>query len=1429
MLPGFHPLVARWFAARFGAPTEPQAAAWPHILAGEDVLVSAPTGSGKTLAAFLACLDRLVRLGLAGALPEATEVLYVSPLKALGNDIEKNLDAPLAELCEAARAAGRPLPPIRVAVRTGDTPASRRQALLRRPPHVLVTTPESLYLYLTSRRGRAALARVRTVICDEIHAVARDKRGAHLALSLERLEDLTGARPQRIGLSATQDPVDEVARFLVGAGRVGADGAPRCRVVELGRRRPLDLAVEIPRDELSGVASNELWAETWDRVAALVRDHRTTLVFVNTRRLAERAARALEERLGPGQVGAHHGSLSRARRLEAEERLKQGALRAVVATASLELGIDVGAVDLVCQIGSPGSLATGLQRVGRAGHWRGATPRGRLFPLSRDELVECAAFVRGARAGRLEETRVPEAPLDVLAQQLVAEAASRAEPAPEDALFALTRRAWPYRDLPRAEFDAVLAMLAEGFATRRGRAGALLHRDGVHRAVRGRRGARLAALTGAGAIPDSAQYAVVAEPEGAQVGSVDEDFAVETLAGDVFQLGNTSWRVRRVETGTVRVEDAHGQPPGIPFWVAEAPGRSAALSREVSEVRAAVAERLPDREAAARWLAAEGALPEAGARQAVDYLAAAAAALGAMPTQETLVLERFFDEAGGMQVVLHAPFGARQNRALGTALRKRFCRSFDFELQAAATDEGVLLSLGPQHSFPLESLFEIVDARSLDEVLTQAALQAPMFQVRFRWGATRALAIPRLFKGRRTPPNVARMKSDDLLAAVFPQAVACQDNAPGGPLEVPDHPLVKEALRDCLREAMDADGLRALLGRIASGEVRLVARDTPEPSPMSHEVVGARPWAYLDDAPLEERRARAVALRRALPAAEAEALGALDPAAVAEVTAQARPDPRDPDELHDLLLDVVALPDDRRAFDGAAAGWRGAFAALTADGRAARALAGGRTFWVAAERAGAARALLAPERLEPALSPLPGEDLPADRDEAAVRALRGLVPRLGPTTGAALAGILGLPRDVVRDALLRLEQEGLVLRGRFLADAPWSAEDPHWCERGLLARIHRLTLGRLRREIEPVRAADLVRFLLRWQHAAPGTRLHGPRGLAEVVEQLQGFHAAAGAWERALLPARLSGYDPAWLDGLCFSGEVAFGRVALAVAEDEPPRRRSAPTRNAPVTLALREDLPWLAAAAAHPRPPLGPAARQLVDALVARGASFAEDLAAATGRLAAEVEEGLWELVSAGVVTCDGFAGLRALIDPAGRRRRGRAPGGRWWLLRPEGAAGRAGRAADAATVERVSRQYLRRYGVVFRDLLAREAGAPPWRELLPHYRRAEARGELRGGRFVAGFTGEQFALPEAVEAIRAARRGAGEAARVELSAADPLNLVGVLTPGPRVPATLGGRVAWEGGVPVPLLERRASHPLPRPSPLRGRGDDEVASGLLP
>ncbi|HUB09608.1 MAG TPA: DEAD/DEAH box helicase [Myxococcales bacterium] len=1357
----FHPAVARWFDARFPGPTPPQERGWAHIQAGRDTLIAAPTGSGKTLAAFLVCLDELVRQGTAGTLGDHTQVVYVSPLKALGNDIQKNLVEPLAGIADAAFELGLDLPAIRTAVRSGDTPQGERQKMLRKPPHLLITTPESLYLLLTSVRGRQLLSPVHTVIVDEIHALADDKRGAHLSLSLERLEALCQRKLRRIGLSATQNPIEEVARFLVGAGHVDPGGTPACAIVDETRARKLDLALEIPRSELQAVASKELWGETYDRIAELAREHRTTLVFVNTRRLVERVAHALGERLGEDAVAAHHGSLSREKRLAAEQRLKTAQVKLAVATASLELGIDVGAVELVCQVGSPRSLSVGLQRIGRSGHWRGATPKGRLFPMTRDELLECAAFVRGIRRGRLDELEVLRHPLDILAQQIVA--AGACETLAEDDLYALVRRAWPYRELSRRDFDRVVAMVSEGAAPGRSRAGLLLHRDGVNHVVKARRGARLTALTSGGAIPDTASYAVVAEPENVQVGSLDEDFAIESMSGDIFLLGNTSWRILRVESGTVRVADAQGAPPTIPFWNGEAPGRTFELSEEVSRLREDIEPRLPDPAGAALWLAEEGAVPLPGAEQAVAYLATAVQALGALPSHHTLVAERFFDEAGGMQLIVHAPFGTRINRAFGLALRKRFCMSFDFELQAAATDDGVLLSLGPQHSFPLETIFEYVTPQTATKLVTAAALRAPMFQVRFRWDANRALLLLRHQGGRRVPPQIQRMRADDLMAAIFPAQVACQEN-PAGPLEPPDHPLIDEVLHDCLHEAMDLDGLTGMLTRLEAGEIRTIARDLPEPSPLSHEILSSHPYTFLDDAPLEERRARAVSTRRTLPT-DARELGALDPEAIAAVAREAWPEPRDADELHEVLLSLGFLP-----ADWAEPPWRGWFAELASAGRAGTLEVGGREAWVATERRELARGAA------------------SDDDAALDQVTRGWMECLGPTTAAALAACLGLPRDRIEAALARVEAGGAILRGHFRP----GATDTEYCERGLLARIHRLTLGRLRREIEPVSSADLLRFLTRWQRAAPGTQLHGVQGLREVIGQLQGFPVAAGAWERDVLPARVAKYEPGWLDQLCLSGEVAWGRLAPPGGEGEPGRRQG-PTRAAPVSLVLREDLPWLLAAArAEAKPPvLGAAAAALREVLARHGASFLGELAALTGRIPTELEQALWELTAAGEVTCDGFGGLRGLIAPRKRDRRPVGLGGRWSLFAPSLEGGRD------RFLEPLARLYLRRYGVVFRDLVIREPTCPPWRELLPIYRQLEARGELRGGRFVAGHAGEQFALPAAVDLLRSVRRQEGGAEVLELSAADPLNLTSVLDPGPRVPAVLGNRVRLRGGAP--------------------------------
>jgi ATP-dependent Lhr-like helicase len=1400
----FHPVVETWLARRFGAPTPAQARAWPLITGGRDVLVTAPTGSGKTLAAFLASLDGLCREAIAagGPLPDRTSVVYVSPLKALSNDIRRNLEEPLAELRALATELGYPAPEVRTAVRTGDTTARERREATRRPPHVLVTTPESLYILLTSDSGRRALADVRTVIVDEIHAVATDKRGAHLALSLERLEALVGpsARLQRIGLSATVRPLDVAARLLAGTGR------PAPEIVDVGQRRDLDLGIEVLDDELGAVCTNEQWGEIYDRVAALARGHRSTLVFVNTRRLVERMAMHLGERLGPEVVAAHHGSLSRERRHRAERRLKEGDLKLVVATASLELGIDVGAVELVCLVGSPRAIATGLQRIGRSGHNIGATPKGRFFPLTRDQLVECAALVRAARRAEIDAVALRDAPLDVLAQQIVATCAS--EEWDEDALYEMCRRAGPYAGLRRTDFDAVVDVLAEGIATSRGRAGAMLHRDGVNRRLRGRRGARLAALTSGGAIPDNANYDVLLEPEGTFIGTLDEDFAIESMAGDIFLLGNSSWRIRRVEAGRVRVEDAAGAPPTIPFWFGEGPARTRELSAEVAALREELAVAGERGEDPVPALMAGTALDKRGAELVRDYIAAGRAALGGVPTQARVIAERFFDEGGGMQLVIHAPFGGRINRAWGMALRKRFCRSFDFELQAAATDDGIVLSLGAQHSFPLETIWQMLRGDEIGELLTQAALQAPMFETRWRWNAMRSLALLRSQGGKRVPPQIQRMRAQDLIAAVFPAQTACQDNHGGGPVEIPDHPLVRETVRDCLTEAMDAEGLAEVIAALRDGRIETIARDVPEPSVLAHEILNANPYAFLDDAPLEERRTRAVALRRGLPAEVAERIGGLDPERIAEVVAEAQPDVRDAAELHDLLLDLGALP----AAEVDARGWGALATALAEDRRAARlAGAGAGEHWVAAERRGLALAIWPGRELVPDLVEPPARRAPAwsDREGALVEVVRAHLALVGPTTAERLAARLDVPPPDVEAALARVEMDGGVLRGRF---APELGEGTQWCDRRLLARINRRMLDGLRREIEPVSAADLMRFLVAWQHARPGTQLHGRAGVAVVVGALQGFEAAAGAWEREILPARVAGYDPTWLDGLCLSGEVAWGRLC-------PRDGGAAPTRAAPVALARRRDLAWLlsdidtgtpATSTSPNSPTLSAQARDVLAFLTSAGASFTDEIVAGARRLRAEVEDGLWELVSAGLVTGDGFAGLRALISATQsrggararwharwtRRHGGPAGAGRWSLLRAGAAMAARAEMDEEARTEQLARQYVKRYGVVFRDLLAREAHAPPWRDLLRVYRRLEMRGELRGGRLCAGFVGEQFAAPEALEALRAIRREPKRGEIIRLSACDPLNLAGILTPGPRVPATLANTVTLVDGV---------------------------------
>ncbi|USW00566.1 DEAD/DEAH box helicase [Pseudomonas pergaminensis] len=1387
VLDGFHPAVSTWFRSTFPSVTGAQEQAWPLIRQRQSTLIAAPTGSGKTLTAFLAVLDDLVHQGLAhgGELPDETLVVYVSPLKALSNDIQINLQNPLAGITEHLQNLGLPPLVIRTAVRTGDTPQKDRAQMRKRPPHILVTTPESLYVLLGSDSGRQMLASTRTVIVDEIHAIAAGKRGSHLALSLERLQGLCAGPLMRIGLSATQKPIDAVSRFLVGSGRA-------CAIVDIGHARPRDLDIEVPPVPLSAVMANDVWELVYDRLAELAREHRTTLVFVNTRRLAERLARHLSERLGKTAVAAHHGSLAKEMRLDAEQRLKGGELQVLIATASLELGIDIGDMDLVCQIGSPGSINGFLQRVGRSGHQVGGTPKGRLFATTRDDLIECAALLDCVRRGELDTLHIPVAPLDVLAQQIIAEVS--AQEWSEQALLDLIHRAAPYATLDERHYQALLQMLAEGYNGRQGIRSAYLHRDALTRTLRGRRGAKLTAVTSGGTIPDNADYSVLLEPQSLNIGSVNEDFAVESIAGDIFQLGNTSYRILRVDAGKVRVEDAHGQPPTIPFWLGEAPGRSnelsAAVARLQGQLDALLSATPGELHAAQDWLTGTLGLNRACAEQILDYLARTRLALGALPSQDTLIMERFFDASGGTQLIIHTPFGSRVNRAWGLALRKRFCRTFNFELQAAASENAIVLSLSTSHSFELDEVWRYLNSHSAEHLLIQAVLDAPLFGVRWRWNAGVALALPRYTGGRKVAPQIQRMKSEDLIASVFPDQIACLENL-AGEREVPEHPLVEQTLDDCLHEAMDSDAWLALLRRMERGDVRLISRDLPAPSPMAAEILSARPYTFLDDAPLEERRTQAVLNRRWSDPQSTDDLGALDAEAIAGVREEAWPAPNGLDEMHEALMSLACI-----ASNEVTPQWAQWLQALAKRGRAYQLHTHLHTsLWVAVER------LSCVQTIYPGDVPLlPGFDEPWTVEEAVTEVLRARLGGFGPLSLIEIAAPLALPVADVTQALARLEQEGYVLRGHF---SPGATQE-QWCERHLLARIHRYTVKRLRREIEPVALQDFMRFLFDWQHVSDSTRGQGSAMLPQIVGQFEGYAAATSAWDSDLLSARLKDYSSIWLDELCRSGKLVWTRLSNKTS--------AIALRSTPVVLLPRSQVGlWSGLTELTDATTLSPKAQKVHQALRDHGALFFDELVHEAHLLRSELETALQELVGAGLVNADSFAGLRALTTPASKRqarssRRGRGAfvggmddAGRWALVRrPSTAAG----PHSAEILEHVAMTLLRRYGVVFWRLLEREAEwLPSWRELLRTFHRLEARGEIRGGRFVSGLAGEQFALPEAIPLLREVRRRPHDGSLIAVCGADPLNLVGTLLPGSKVPAVSGNRVVYRDGLPAAVM----------------------------
>ncbi|MHC8317543.1 DNA glycosylase AlkZ-like family protein [Pseudomonas sp. LB3P31] len=1395
-LTGFHPAVSAWFRNTFPTVTAAQARAWPLIRQRRTTLIAAPTGSGKTLTAFLAVIDDLVHRGLETetGLPDETLVVYVSPLKALSNDIQINLQNPLAGITEQLRVMGLPPLQINTAVRTGDTPQKERAAMRRIPPHILVTTPESLYVLLGSDSGRQMLGTTRTVIVDEIHAIAASKRGSHLALSLERLQALCAEPLTRIGLSATQKPIEAVSRYLAGRDRP-------CEIIDIGHARPRDLGIEVPPVPLSAIMANDVWELVYDRLAALAREHRTTLIFVNTRRLAERLSRHLSERLGKPAVAAHHGSLAKEFRLDAEQRLKRGDLQVLIATASLELGIDIGDVDLVCQIASPRSIAGFLQRVGRSGHQVGGTPKGRLFATTRDDLIECTALLDCVRRGELDTLQIPKAPLDVLAQQIIAEVSCQEWQ--EQALLDMFRRASPYADLDEEHYQALLQMLAEGYNGSQGIRSAYLHRDALTRTLRGRRGSKLTAVTSGGTIPDNADYSVLLEPQALNIGSVNEDFAVESIAGDVFQLGNTSYRILRVEAGKVRVEDAHGQPPTIPFWLGEAPGRSAELSFAVARLQARLDDLLGatpgDLQPALDWLTETLGLNLASAEQLVDYLARARLTLGALPSQDTLLMERFFDESGGTQLIIHTPFGSRINRAWGMALRKRFCRTFNFELQAAASEDAIVLSLSSSHSFELDEVWRYLHSNSAEHLLIQAVLEAPLFNVRWRWNAGVALALPRYTGGRKVAPQIQRMKSEDLIASVFPDQIACVENL-AGEREVPAHPLVEQTLDDCLHEAMDSEGWLHLLRRMERGEVRLISRDLPAPSPLAAEILSARPYSFLDDAPLEERRTQAVLNRRWTDPQSTDDLGALDADAIQAVREEAWPAPTSIDEMHEALMSLTCITESEAQGN---ANWSQWLSELAASGRAS-CLAG--SLWFALERLTCLRAIYPQVSLEPPMAALPGFDEAWKRDDAVLELVRARLGAFGPLPLQAIAEPLGLPVDDITQALAHLEREGYVLRGRFTPGA--SEED--WCERHLLARIHRYTVKRLRREIEPVALQDFMRFLFDWQHLSAATQGQGSAVLPAIVAQFEGYPAAASAWDSDILAARIKGYSPSWLDDFCRSGKLVWTRLTT--------RGKGASTalRSTPILLLPRNRVGlWSSLTEQTPVEELSPKTRKVYEALSQHGALFFDELIHEAHLLRAELEIALQELVGAGLVNADSFAGLRALITPASKRqarssRRGRGAfiggmddAGRWALLKRGPATpvvdNQRPAPTPAETLEHIAMTLLRRYGVVFWRLLEREADwLPSWRELLRTFHRLEARGEIRGGRFVSGLAGEQFALPEAIPLLREVRRRPHDGSLVAVCGVDPLNLAGTLLPGVKVPALASNRLVYRDGVPA-------------------------------
>jgi len=1416
----FHPAVQHWFRHQLGEPTAVQAQSWPSIRHGRPTLISAPTGSGKTLAAFLCAIDDLLQRGISGQLQDRAYILYISPLKALSNDVQKNLSIPINGIRDRLLESGIADVNLRAWVRSGDSTPGERSRMIKQPPHIIVTTPESLSILLGSASGRQLLQSIETVIVDEVHALAGNKRGAHLSLSLQRLERICATAPRRIGLSATQKPLSEVARFLM------ADQVENCVIVDSGHRRAWDLSLQLPLSPLQTVMANEVWEEIYQRLSELISTHRTTLIFVNTRRMAERVAHRLGERLGETAVTAHHGSLSREHRLLAEQRLKHGQLKALVATASLELGIDIGDIDLVCQLGSPRGINSFLQRVGRAGHQVNGVSKGRLFPLSRDDLVECSALLMAINTGQLDHLSLCPPALDVMAQHIVAEAA--ANECSVDDLFESFRHAYSYRQVEKDEFVDVVQMLADGYTTKRGRRASYLHYDRVNGVIRARRGAGLTAIMNMGAIPDQFDYDVILLPESLYIGNLHEEFAFESLPGDIFLLGNTSYQIVKVQQGKVYVHDAHGAPPTLPFWLGEAPGRSSELSQAISQLRQQVQQQLqqgyaqhlddlPIEQVAAHFAQENaGTLPidNIAATQLYEFLALASACFRHLPDRQHIVMERFFDENGDMHLVIHSVYGSRINRAWGLALRKRFCRKFNFELQAAADDDHIILSLGPTHSFPLDEVQHYLKASNVREVLIQALLDAPVFATRWRWVCNIALAVPRMRNGKRVPAQFQRNDAEDLVALVFPDQLACLENISGN-REIPDHPLIQQTLQDCLQENMDIEGLELLLREIEVGQVKVDCYDLSAPSPLAESIINANPFAFLDGAPAEERRTLAINSSPVNKIGDAAQLAHIQARVIEQVCGDNWPLIRNADELHDALSWLGYLcQQELQDHNGLL---QNALQQLLQQQRACSIEVGEQRLWLARERL-VEFIVLYGEIQQPPLAPLaskPDAVIP-DTVTALAQILHSRMEAIGPVSVTRICREMQLDSPLVEQALLQLENSGLIFRGRFGNPVDDASDGEQWCERRLLARIQQQNRQYQRSQVKPVAPAQFMRFLFHW-HGVDDKGINVD-ALYQVLQQLEGLSLSANGWENHVLPLRLSAYTTTLLDELCATGRISWLRLQNSDASS-----RKQAIASTPIALIPRQHLTLWQRHNHCDEKQLSSAAYKILQLLRGQGALFFSDLVSRSGLLRSQVETALGLLVAQGWISADHFSGLRALVAPNRKKPklgssqahpRNIENAGRWWILphiaAPQDNFVKDTNVADNAiedsddNIRHICQCLLKRYGVVFRKLLEKESQLPPWRLLLYQFRRMEDRGEILGGRFVESFSGEQFALRDAVHALRRAEPQQDLPALYFVSACDPLNLSGIVTGEEKIPSQASTQIAYHNGAAVAVYDKR-------------------------